>query len=77
MEENVKQEDGKATVRMALATAIKLSEGKNFDSLNCGLRAYDNWINGLAHAKGGRPGFGTAYNAACWADYPGVSPSPS
>ena len=40
-------------------------------SPNCGLRAYDNWINGLAHAKGGRPGFGTAYNAACWADYPG------
>jgi hypothetical protein len=60
--------DDETTVRKALATAIDLAEGKKFDSRNCGLRAYDNWIKGLADAKDGKPGFGAAYNAACWAD---------
>ena len=45
-----------------------VAEGKNFDSSNCGLRAYDNWIKGLIDAQDGTPGFGAAYNAACWSD---------
>ena len=58
----------KTTVRKALSTAIELAEGKNFDSRDCGLRSYDNWIKGMADAKDGKPGFGAAYSAACWAD---------
>ena len=64
--------DDKTTVRKALSTAIELAEGKNFDSRDCGLRSYDNWIKGLADAKDGKPGFGAAYNAACWADCRGL-----
>ena len=60
--------DDSTTVRKALATATDLAEGKDFDSRNSGLRAYNNWIKGLADAKDGKPGFGAAYNAACWAD---------
>jgi len=60
--------DDRTTVRKALATALDLAEGKKFDSGACGLRSYDNWIKGLADAKDGKPGFGAAYNAACWAD---------
>jgi len=60
--------DDKTTVRKALSTAIELAEGKNFDSRDCGLRSYDNWIKGMADAKDGKPGFGAAYSAACWAD---------
>jgi len=60
--------DDRTTVREALARAIDLAEGKGFDSRSCGLRSYDNWIQGLADARDGKPGFGAAYNAACWSD---------
>ena len=59
--------DDNTTVRKALATAIDLVEGRDFDSRDCGLRSYDNWIKGLVDAKDGEPGFRAAYNAACWA----------
>lgn len=60
--------DDRTTVRTALAKARELADGKDFDSSGFGLRAYDNWIKGLTDAQDGEPGFGVAYNAACWAD---------
>ena len=60
--------DDRAAVRAALTTAAALAAGEGFDSSSCGLRSYDNWIAGLADAQDGKPGFGAAYNAACWAD---------
>ncbi|MFC1452008.1 serine hydrolase [Verrucomicrobiota bacterium] len=60
--------DDRTTVRKALAAALDLAEGKDFDSSACGLRSYDNWIKGLTEPQDGKPGFGAAYNAACWSD---------
>ncbi len=61
-------EEDRTTVRKALTTAISLADGKDFDSRNCGLRSFDNWIKGFTDENDGKPGFGAAYNAACWAD---------
>jgi hypothetical protein len=60
--------DDTTTVRDALNTALDLAEARDFDSSDCGLRAYDNWIEGLADARDSARGFGAAYNAACWSD---------
>jgi len=60
--------DHHTTVREALLAATRLAEGKGFDSPNCGLRAYGNWIKGLKEPEDGEKGYGAAYNAACWAD---------
>ena len=60
--------DDGTTVREALRAALDLAEGEGFNSSNCGLRSYDNWIEGLADTQGKERGFGAAYDAACWSD---------
>jgi len=60
--------DDRLVVRKAIVTALKLAEGKNFDSSGIGLRAYDNWIKGVTASQDGKFGFGAGYNAACWAE---------
>jgi beta-lactamase regulating signal transducer with metallopeptidase domain len=57
--------DDRTTVREALTVALKLAAGEDFDSGDCGLRAYDHWVAGVA-AESESNLFGAAYNAGCW-----------
>jgi len=57
--------DDRTAVREGLAAALRLAAGTDFDSAQCGLRGYDNWMAGLAQGSVA-DALGAAYNAGCW-----------
>ena len=68
-----KPADDRKTVREALAFAVAHGAGKHSrDKWRTGLAGYDAWIKALSDAKTAESdkviGFGTGYNAACWAE---------
>jgi len=68
-----KPADDRTVVREALAFAVAHGAGKNSnEKWRTGLSGYDAWINALSDAEAVAAdkviGFGTAYNAQCWAE---------